>query len=93
MTTLPKRRADYRAVQDDDGNWRPIHHDDVARGLLSCEEVCWMFGDIHPATLYRGIRAGRYPAPIKVGPNISRWLLDECNAALQGMIEGRPHHA
>src|SRR5271157_1316523 len=29
---------------------------------------------IDPSTLYRGIRAGRYPAPIHIGPNASRWL-------------------
>jgi predicted DNA-binding transcriptional regulator AlpA len=34
-----------------------------------------MFGGVDASTLYQGIRAGRYPAPIKIGPNISRWLL------------------
>jgi predicted DNA-binding transcriptional regulator AlpA len=57
--------------------------------LLNCKEVCLAFGGIDPATLYRGIRAGRYPAPIHVGPNTSRWLRVEVEAALQAMIVRR----
>jgi predicted DNA-binding transcriptional regulator AlpA len=57
--------------------------------LLDCRSVCELFGSIHPATLYRGIRNGRYPPPIHVGPNTSRWLRSECAAALQAMIAMR----
>lgn len=57
--------------------------------LLDVKAVCEIFGGIHPSTLYRGIQAGRYPAPIKVGPNISRWRFGECDAALGEMIARR----
>jgi len=60
--------------------------------LLDRAETCRFFGGtrpIHPATLYRGIREGRFPRPVKVGPGSSRWLRAECEAALQGMVEGR----
>jgi predicted DNA-binding transcriptional regulator AlpA len=57
--------------------------------LLDCKATCAFFGGINAATLYRGIRAGRYPAPIKIGPNISRWLRSELSAALAAMIAGR----
>jgi predicted DNA-binding transcriptional regulator AlpA len=60
--------------------------------LLDRAETCRYFGGtrpINPATLYRGIRVGRYPKPIKVGPGSSRWLRSECEAALQAMVEGR----
>ena len=61
--------------------------------LLERGEVCRLFGGtakpIDPSTLYRGIRQGRYPRPVKVGPGASRWLLEECEAALQRMVEGR----
>jgi predicted DNA-binding transcriptional regulator AlpA len=60
--------------------------------LLDRREVCRFFGGtkpLDPATLYRGIRKGRYPAPVKVGPGSSRWLRAECEAALQAMAEGR----
>jgi predicted DNA-binding transcriptional regulator AlpA len=60
--------------------------------LLDRVEVCRFFGGsrpLNPATLYRGIRVGRYPAPVKVGPGSSRWLRVECEAALAQMAEGR----
>ena len=57
--------------------------------LLRVKEVCRFFGGINPATLYRGIRKGRYPQPVKVGPGSSRWLRAECEAALAAMAEGR----
>jgi len=55
--TLPKRTKPL-AVQDDEyGVILPNS------GILHiCEEVC-RFLRIHPSTLYRGIAAGRYPAP------------------------------
>ena len=57
--------------------------------LLDLKAVCRYFGGLDPSTIYRGIAAKRYPAPIKVGPNASRWLRSECEAALQAMIAGR----
>lgn len=59
--------------------------------LLDRREVCRFFGGnrpLDPATLYRGIRQGRYPAPVKVGGS-SRWLRSELEAALKAMVEGR----
>jgi predicted DNA-binding transcriptional regulator AlpA len=61
--------------------------------LLDLKQACQYFGGtarpINAATLYRGAKAGRYPKPIKIGPNTSRWLLSECTAARQAMIERR----
>ena len=59
--------------------------------LLDRREVCRFFGGtkpLDPATLYRGIRRGHFPAPVKVGPGSSRWLRSECEAALYVMAEG-----
>ena len=60
--------------------------------LLDRADVCRFFGGskpIDPTTLYRGIRLGRYPRPVKVGPGSSRWLRSECEAVLQNMVDGR----
>lgn len=60
--------------------------------LLDRAEVCRYFGGtkaINASTLYRGIRLGRYPRPVKVGPGSSRWLRSECETALKTMVEGR----
>jgi predicted DNA-binding transcriptional regulator AlpA len=59
--------------------------------LLDRREVCRFFGGtkpLDPATLYRGIRRGRFPIPVKVGGS-SRWLRTECEAALAKMAKGR----
>jgi predicted DNA-binding transcriptional regulator AlpA len=59
--------------------------------LLDRRAVCRLFGGTRPinrATLYRGIRQGRYPRPVKVGGS-SRWLRSECEAVLREMIGGR----
>lgn len=64
----------------------------VRTELLDRREVCRFFGGtkpLDPATLYRGIRKGRYPSPVKVGPGSSRWLREEREAALRSMVEGR----
>ena len=57
--------------------------------LLTIKDVCTFFGGLNASTIYRGIAAGRYPAPVRVGLNTSRWLRHECEAALAKMIEGR----
>jgi len=56
--------------------------------LLNRKEVCLLFGSIHASTLWRGIKAGRFPRPIRVG-GLSRWLRSECEAALRRMAEDR----
>jgi predicted DNA-binding transcriptional regulator AlpA len=63
-----------------------MHH------LLDRKEVCQFFGGTKPidaSTLYRGIRQGRYPKAVKVGPGSSRWLRSECETALRLMVERR----
>jgi predicted DNA-binding transcriptional regulator AlpA len=63
-----------------------------ANELLDLRAVCRFFGGtrpLHPATLYRGIKAGRYPKPVKIGPGASRWLRVECESALQAAIMRR----
>jgi predicted DNA-binding transcriptional regulator AlpA len=60
--------------------------------LLDRDATCAFFGGsrpIHFATLYRGIGAGRYPKPIRVGPNTARWLRSECESALRKLIAER----
>lgn len=56
--------------------------------LLDAKAVGAFFGNIHPATIYRHIRAGHIPRPIHVGGS-SRWLRSECELALAKMMEDR----
>jgi predicted DNA-binding transcriptional regulator AlpA len=60
--------------------------------FLDVKSVCAFFGGtrpIHPATLYRGIAAGRYPRPVHVSPNIARWVYSECLAARKRLMDER----
>jgi predicted DNA-binding transcriptional regulator AlpA len=59
----------------------------VADDLLDIDAVCKFFGGskpLHPATIYRGLGT-RYPRPVRVSPNVNRWLRSECEAALRAM--------
>ena len=56
--------------------------------LLDRRAVCSLFGGIHSATLYRHVRSGTVPRPVKVGA-LSRWLRSEVTAILQRMVDGR----
>lgn len=59
--------------------------------LLDRRAVCVMFGGtrpLNPSTLYRGIREGRFPKPVRVGGS-SRWLRAECEDVLAAMVEAR----
>jgi predicted DNA-binding transcriptional regulator AlpA len=59
--------------------------------LLDRRAVCRLLGGSRPinaATLYRHIKRGLLPPPVKVGGS-SRWLLTEIEASLRGMVEAR----
>jgi predicted DNA-binding transcriptional regulator AlpA len=65
-----------------------MHEPDL---LLDKAAVCRLLGGtkpINPSTLYRNIRKGLIPKPVRIGGS-SRWLLAECETALQQMVEGR----
>ncbi len=38
---------------------------------------------VSAATLWRWVRLGRFPAPLKIGPNISAWRVSDVRAWLQ----------
>ena len=61
--------------------------------LMTMDEVLRFFGGrerpIHHTTLYRGMRDGRYPQQIHIGPQTVRWLRSECVAARQRLIDAR----
>jgi len=61
--------------------------------LMDISETCRFFGGanspLNPATLYRGVKSGKYPAPVKIGQGTSRWVRGECEAALRKMIADR----
>ncbi|MEY4967241.1 MAG: hypothetical protein RL274_2824 [Pseudomonadota bacterium] len=64
--------------------------------LLDADAACRFIGGsrpINPATLYRGIKSGIYPPPVKVAPNISRWRRTELAEAIDRRISARDRSA
>lgn len=63
------------------------------RQLIDEFSACQVLGGvatpIHRSTLWRGIRAGRYPHPIKVGPGTNRWDEAELIACIEQAASGR----
>ena len=59
--------------------------------FITIKEACRIIGGdekpIHYATYYRGVAAGRYPAPVHVSPNVSRVPKSRLLAALEKMME------
>lgn len=48
--------------------------------LVDVKGACSIIGGdnpIHTSTLWKGIRKGKYPKPIAIGPKIRRWIVDE----------------
>jgi predicted DNA-binding transcriptional regulator AlpA len=64
-------------------------HDDE---LLDIKEVCRFIGGsrpLNPATVYRGIQAGRFSRPIKLGPFTARWRKSELQADIERLAAER----
>jgi predicted DNA-binding transcriptional regulator AlpA len=58
--------------------------------LVTRAETTHILGDVSDATLYRGIASGRYPAPIKIGPNTSRWNRAKLEACVKHLEANGP---
>ncbi|ETD66713.1 transcriptional regulator [Pelistega indica] len=53
------------------------------RELLTVYEVCTLF-KVARSTIYRWISLGKFPPPIHLGVNTTRWFADEVAAVLNG---------
>jgi predicted DNA-binding transcriptional regulator AlpA len=64
--------------------------------LLDEAETCRFIGGskpINPATLWRGIKAGRYSKPIRISAQAVRWIRGELRRDRQRMIAARDGEA
>jgi predicted DNA-binding transcriptional regulator AlpA len=54
---------------------------DPAEDLVTITVACQIIGGretpITASTLYKGIKTGRFPAPLKLGPGTARWRRSE----------------
>ncbi|MCO6385921.1 AlpA family transcriptional regulator [Aliihoeflea sp. 40Bstr573] len=56
--------------------------DDLVTITIACQLIGGKETPITPSTLYKGVKTGRFPAPIKIGPGTSRWRRSEILAML-----------
>lgn len=66
---------------------------DTGDQMLSIREVCQFFGGadmpLDQSTIYRWVRLGKLPPPVRVGPGTLRWKRSECQLVLDGMAAAR----
>jgi predicted DNA-binding transcriptional regulator AlpA len=58
------------------------------RKTLRRQQVLERFG-ISNSTLNNWIKAGRFPAPIELGPNVRAWLEEELDAVVERSVRQR----
>jgi hypothetical protein len=57
--------------------------------FITREAARVIFGDPSDSTFYEGIAAGRFPRPVKIGPQAVRWIQEECHTAQAALIAAR----
>lgn len=50
-----------------------LNDDELVDERTICRIIGGSIAPIHRSTLWRGIKAGRYPKPLKMGPATNRW--------------------
>jgi predicted DNA-binding transcriptional regulator AlpA len=58
--------------------------DDLPDGALVDAKVVCAMRDRSPSSLQRDVKAGRFPPPIKTGPNSVRWRVGDVRHDLNG---------
>ena len=66
---------------------------DLVDEPAACKVLGGENSPIHRSTLWRGVNAGRYPKPIKVGPGTNRWRKSELDAVLDQAAAAREGEA
>lgn len=65
-------------------------HTDASKRLLRITEIIAPGGPIPvgKSTWWEGVKSGRFPQPIKLGPRITVWREDDIEALLANGIQG-----
>ncbi|MHA6644578.1 helix-turn-helix transcriptional regulator [Mesorhizobium sp. A623] len=62
---------------------------DLVDETMACHIIGGENTPIHRSTLWRGINAGRFPKPLKIGAGTNRWLKRELIAILDKAAAAR----
>jgi prophage regulatory protein len=59
----------------------PVH------GYARLETVLTVF-PVGRSTWWKGVKEGRYPPPVKLGPRVTAWRVSDIRALLEGTLPG-----
>ncbi len=61
------------------------NHETPRRGLLRLAQIIAPLGPIpvSKSTWWAGVRSGRYPPPVKLGPRITAWRAEDIQALIE----------
>lgn len=65
------------------------NEEDLVNVDVACQIIGGKESPIAPATLYRGIKSGRFPSPLKLGPGTARWRRSELQAVVDRAAAAR----
>lgn len=60
--------------------------------FLRLEQVLAVF-PVSPSSWYQGIKDGKYPAPLKIGPRASAWRTSDIKSLMDRCSDGALQHA
>jgi len=63
--------------------------DDLPDGALVDAKVVCAMRDRSPSSLLRDVKAGRFPPPIKIGPNAVRWRVGDVRCSLDAWLKSK----
>lgn len=80
--------APTRKHHDNQANQQPVQKDPcMINRIMRLPEVLTATG-VSPATIWRWVKAGNFPAPVKLGPNATGWRATD----VESWIESRKQH-
>ncbi len=66
-----------------------LSDDELVDVATACQIIGGTRAPIHRTSLWRGVRDGRYPKPIKIGRVANRWVVGELRQALRALAMSR----
>jgi predicted DNA-binding transcriptional regulator AlpA len=69
-----------------------LHNNLPLTGLLRLSSVLAPKGPIpvSKSTWWAGVKTGRYPRPVKLGPRITAWRVEDIRALIESLASGIP---
>lgn len=60
----------------------------ISKKLLRIGAVCARYGDVDPSTIYKWVKAGKFPEPVQVSRQITGWWSHELDEHDESLTRG-----